>query len=133
MTECNAIIESNNEIDKLKRENNILKASNGEYEDALARLEEENEQLKQFKENVIKWVDSQMKFNAKKYRKVLGLIMDNNGDLLDLTEIEERLNEQDETIQHVIKTLQSFSKRDLVDIERIFLNNLCKELGIKLE
>lgn len=67
MTECNAIIESNNEIDKLKRENNILKASNGEYEDALARLEEENEQLKQFKENVIKWVDSQMKFNAKKY------------------------------------------------------------------
>lgn len=30
-------------------------------------LDEENEQLKQFKENVIKWVDSQMKFNAKKY------------------------------------------------------------------
>ena len=69
----------------------------------------------------------------KKYRKVLGLIMDNNGDLLDLTEIEDRLNEQDETIQHVTKTLQSFSKRDLVDIERVFLNNLCKELGIKLE
>ena len=69
----------------------------------------------------------------KKYRKVLGLIMDNNGDLLDLTEIEERLNEQDETIQHVNKTLQSFSKRDLVDIERVFLNNLCKELGVKLE
>ena len=69
----------------------------------------------------------------KRYRKVLGLIEDNNGDLLDLTEMEERLNEQDETIQHVIKTLQSFSKRDLVDIERIFLNNLCKELGIKLE
>ena len=69
----------------------------------------------------------------KKYRKVLGLIMDNNGDLLDLTEIEERLNEQDETIQHVTKTLQSFSKRDLVDIERVFLNTLCKELGVKLE
>ena len=69
----------------------------------------------------------------KKYRKVLGLIMDNNGDLLDLTEIEERLNEQDETIQHVTKTLQSFSKRDLTDIERVFLDNLCKELGIKLE
>lgn len=30
-------------------------------------LAEENEQLKQFKENVIKWVDSQMKFNVKKY------------------------------------------------------------------
>ena len=69
----------------------------------------------------------------KKYRKVLGLIEDNNGDLLDLTEIEERLNEQDETIRYVTKTLQSFSKRDLVDIERVFLNNLCKELGIKLE
>ena len=27
----------------------------------------ENEQLKQFKENVIKWVDSQMKFNVKNY------------------------------------------------------------------
>ena len=47
MIECNAIIESNNEIDKLKRENNILKASNGEYEDALARLEEKNDELKQ--------------------------------------------------------------------------------------
>ena len=69
----------------------------------------------------------------KRYRKVLGLIADNNGDLLDLTEIAERLNEQDETIRHVTKTLQSFSKRDLVDIERVFLNNLCKELGVKLE
>ena len=29
---------------------------------------------------------------AKRYRKVLGLIEDNNGDLLDLTEIEERNN-----------------------------------------
>ena len=27
----------------------------------------ENEELKQFKENVINWVDSQMKFNVKKY------------------------------------------------------------------
>ena len=33
----------------------------------LNELADENEQLKQFKENVIKWVDSQMKFNAKKY------------------------------------------------------------------
>ena len=56
MTECNAIIESNNEIYKLKRENNILKASNGEYEDALARLEEVNEQLKQENE----WLKSEI-------------------------------------------------------------------------
>ena len=40
-----------------------------------------------------------MMTEAKRYRKVLGLIEDNNGDLLDLTEIEERLNEQHETIQ----------------------------------
>ena len=33
----------------------------------ISKLKKENEQLKQFKENVIKWVDSQMKFNAKKY------------------------------------------------------------------
>ena len=29
--------------------------------------------------------------------------------------------------------LQSFSNRDLSDIERIFLNNICKELGVDLE
>ena len=31
------------------------------------------------------------------------------------------------------KVLQSFSERDLVEIERIFLENLCKELGVELE
>ena len=35
--------------------------------ETIQTLAKENEQLKQFKENVIKWVDSQMKFNAKKY------------------------------------------------------------------
>ncbi len=33
----------------------------------LNELNDENVQLKQFKENVIRWVDSQMKFNVKKY------------------------------------------------------------------
>jgi hypothetical protein len=33
----------------------------------------------------------------------------------------------------VKETLQSFSNRDLLDIERIFLNNLCDELGVDLE
>ena len=75
----------------------------------------------------------------KRFRKVMGFIQDNTcegGDVegvMDLTEIEDMLNRQDETIRHVTKTLQSFSKRDLVDIERVFLNNLCKELGIRLE
>lgn len=41
--------------------------SDNEVANLLNELAEENEQLKQFKENVIKWVDSQMKFNAKKY------------------------------------------------------------------
>lgn len=50
----------------------------------------------------------------------------------DRKKIVKLLNKQNETIQHITKTLQSFSKRDLVDIERIFLNNLCKELGVDL-
>ena len=47
MTECNAIIEANNEIDKLKRENKKLNALCVEYGFEMGRLEEENEQLKQ--------------------------------------------------------------------------------------
>ena len=35
--------------------------------ETIQTLTKENEELKQFKENVIKWVDSQMKFNVKKY------------------------------------------------------------------
>ena len=46
MTECNAIIEANNEIDKLKRENKKLNALCVEYGFEMGRLEEENEQLK---------------------------------------------------------------------------------------
>ena len=46
MTECNAIIEANNEIDKLKRENKKLNALCVEYGFDMGRLEEENEQLK---------------------------------------------------------------------------------------
>lgn len=46
MTECNAIIEANNEIDKLKRENKKLNAVCVKYGFEMGRLEEENEQLK---------------------------------------------------------------------------------------
>ena len=46
MTECNAIIEANNEIDKLKRENKKLNELCVKYGFEVGRLEEENEQLK---------------------------------------------------------------------------------------
>ena len=49
MTECNAIIEANNEIDELKRENKKLNELCVKYGFKVGKLEEENEQLK--KEN----------------------------------------------------------------------------------
>lgn len=49
MIECNAIIEANNEIDELKRENKKLNESCVRYGFEVGRLEEENEQLR--KEN----------------------------------------------------------------------------------
>lgn len=46
MTECNAIIEANNEIDKLKKENRKLNELCVQYGFEMGRLEEENEELK---------------------------------------------------------------------------------------
>ena len=46
MTECNAIIEANNEIDSLKRENKKLNELCVKYGFEVGRLEEENEKLK---------------------------------------------------------------------------------------
>lgn len=46
MTECNAIIEANNEIDNLKRENKKLNELCVKYDFEVGRLEEENKQLK---------------------------------------------------------------------------------------
>ena len=46
MTECNAIIEANNEIDKLKRENKKLNELCVQYGFDMGRLAEENEELK---------------------------------------------------------------------------------------
>lgn len=47
MTECNAIIKANNEIDKLKRENEKLNELCVQYGFEMGKLEEENKQLKQ--------------------------------------------------------------------------------------
>ena len=60
MIECNAIIEANNEIDKLKRENKKLNESCVRYGFEVGRLEEENEQLKQFKEKVFTLIEEEL-------------------------------------------------------------------------
>lgn len=57
MTECNAIIEANNDIDRLKRENKKLNKSCVRYGFEVGRLEEENEQLKQRNAELIKKID----------------------------------------------------------------------------
>ena len=57
MTECNAIIEANNEINELKRENKKLNESCVRYGFEVGRLEEENEQLKQRNDRQAKQLD----------------------------------------------------------------------------
>ena len=63
MIECNAIIEANNEIDNLKRENKKLNELCVKYGFEVGRLEEENEQLKQFKEKVFTLIDKEIDRN----------------------------------------------------------------------
>ena len=57
MTECNAIIEANNEIDELKRENKKLNELCVKYGFEVGRFEEENEQLKQHNTELINKID----------------------------------------------------------------------------
>lgn len=63
MTECNTIIEANNEIDELKIENKELNKLCVKYGFEVGRLEEENEQLKQFKEKVFSLFDKEIARN----------------------------------------------------------------------
>lgn len=57
MIECNAIIEANNEIDELKRENKELNELCIKYDFKVERLEEENEGLKQRNDRQAKQLD----------------------------------------------------------------------------
>ena len=57
MTECNAIIEANNEIDELKRENKELNKLCVKYGFEVGRLEEENKQLKQHNTELVNKID----------------------------------------------------------------------------
>ena len=64
MIECNAIIEANNEIDELKRENKKLNELCVRYGFEVGRLEEENKQLKQFQEQVASVIEGKMGDNV---------------------------------------------------------------------
>ena len=80
MTECNAIIEANNEIDELKRENKKLNELCVKYGFEVGKLEEENEQLKQYKQSVNdvlrSW--SQKNLTAKQLQLVLAIMEELN-------------------------------------------------------
>ena len=80
MTECNAIIEANKEIDELKRENKKLNELCVKYDFNVGRLEEENEQLKQYKQSVNdvlrSW--SQKNLTAKQLQVVLAIMEELN-------------------------------------------------------
>ena len=80
MTECNAIIEANNEIDELKRENKKLNESCVRYGFEVGRLEEENEQLKQYKQSVNDVLKSwsQKNLTAKQLQVVLEIMEELN-------------------------------------------------------
>ena len=80
MTECNAIIEANNEIDELKRENKELNESCVRYGFEVGRLEEENEQLKQYKQSVNDVLKSwsQKNLTAKQLQVVLAIMEELN-------------------------------------------------------
>ena len=80
MTECNAIIEANNEIDELKRENKKLNESCVRYGFEVGRLEEENEKLKQYKQSVNDVLKSwsQKNLTAKQLQVVLAIMEELN-------------------------------------------------------
>ena len=80
MTRCNAIIEANNEIDRLKKENKKLNALCVEYGFEMGRLEEENDRLKQREERLLCEIEDFQELLAKNddvcHKRVIDLIDD---------------------------------------------------------
>ena len=80
-----------------KFEDKELDLSLFEIVDLLNEVAEPEYTLKDFRDDVCDKIDEIMELhlwsNDKRFRKVLGLIQDNNGDLLDLTEIEDKMNQ----------------------------------------
>ncbi len=79
MTECNAIIEANKEIDELKRENKKLNELCVKYGFEVGRLVEENEELKQFQDTVFVLINEMIE-TANHYRTPIKSL-DYGGDL----------------------------------------------------
>ena len=76
MTECNAIIEANNEIYKLKRENKKLNELCVQYGFDMGRLAEENDQLKQRNNRQAKQLDRLYNLIEEKDWRTLSDILD---------------------------------------------------------
>ena len=88
MTECNAIIEANNEIDKLKRENKKLNELCVQYGFDMGRLAEENEELKQRNNRQAKQLDRLYNLIEEKDWRTLTDILD------DFKRCEEQLQQE---------------------------------------
>lgn len=71
MSEYNAIIKANNEIDRLKREIKRLKALCVQYSFDMERLEEENEELK-------KEIEEHKAVIRKEFFRELGMVDEND-------------------------------------------------------
>lgn len=99
MTECNAIIEANNEIDELKIENKKLNESCVRYGFEVGRLEEENEQLR--KENDM--LSCELSVSANKE-------ISRNCRIAELEEKNEQLKQYKQSVNDVLK---SWSQKNL--------------------
>ena len=109
--------ELSKENEQLKKENNILKASNGEYEDALARLEEENEQLK-FKLEEVRSDEKQLGISFMEFKMKL---------------IEKLQIHYDYATEQRQKNLDDIFVAKAYDIIRYDIKKLAEEMGVDLE
>lgn len=103
MTECNAIIEANNEIDKLKRENKKLNELCVEYGFEMGKLEEENKQLKQEVTHWKKILDNHQQIVAKTLREQYHWLKN-----------EDKISNQDKTV--ALLELEAISARLGIDL-----------------